>query len=78
MWNVIPGKIISVVIQVPKRETVRTAESKLNCVISLKHVLQLVEPLKESLSYCENKMLKLFWKVMDSLMMIVIILLLRR
>ncbi|XP_035824498.1 mutS protein homolog 4 [Aplysia californica] len=59
------GHIISVCVQIPKQETLRSAESKLNCVIALKHVLQLVEPLKEHLSYCENKMLKMYYKALD-------------
>jgi len=59
------GKIVSMCVQIPKQETFRSAESKLNCVIALKHVLQLVAPLRENLAYCENKMLKMFCQALD-------------
>ncbi|CAL1543667.1 unnamed protein product, partial [Lymnaea stagnalis] len=56
------GHIVSICVQIPKQETVRTAESKLNCVILLKHVLQLIGPFRESLANFENNLMKMFCK----------------
>ncbi|XP_059143835.1 mutS protein homolog 4-like, partial [Physella acuta] len=58
------GHVVSMCVQIPKTESVKTAESKLNCVIVLKHVLELVEPLKETLSYCENQLLQIYCKAL--------------
>ncbi|XP_075918907.1 mutS protein homolog 4-like [Petromyzon marinus] len=38
--------LLSMLIQIPKTETLRTAESKINYAIHLKHVLELVSPLQ--------------------------------
>lgn len=59
------GHIIGVCVQIPKQDTVRVAENKLTCVLLLKHMLQLVEPLMENLSYCENKLLKIYCKALE-------------
>ncbi|KAK3778298.1 hypothetical protein RRG08_016762 [Elysia crispata] len=60
------GYIVSLCIQTPKQETARTAESKLNCVLMLKHVLQLVIPLKENLSNCENQLFKTYCQALEN------------
>lgn len=57
------GHIISVCVQIPKQETAKTADSKLNCVIMLKHVLELVPPLRDTLENCENELMKIYCKV---------------
>ncbi|GFS09743.1 MutS protein homolog 4-like [Elysia marginata] len=60
------GYIVSLCIQTPKQETARTAETKLNCVLMLKHVLQLVVPLRENLSNCENQLFKTYYQALES------------
>lgn len=60
------GYIVSLCIQTPKQETARTAESKLNCVLMLKHVLQLVTPLREYLSNCENQLFKTYCQALEN------------
>ncbi|RUS80534.1 hypothetical protein EGW08_011718, partial [Elysia chlorotica] len=60
------GYIVGLCIQTPKQETARTAESKLNCVLMLKHVLQLVTPLRENLSNCENQLFKTYYQALES------------
>uniref|UniRef100_A0A8C3K8X1 MutS homolog 4 n=1 Tax=Calidris pygmaea TaxID=425635 RepID=A0A8C3K8X1_9CHAR len=39
-------QLLSVLVQIPKQDTVKTAESKITNLIYLKHTLELVEPLK--------------------------------
>ncbi|NXK51882.1 MSH4 protein, partial [Chauna torquata] len=41
-------QLLSVLVQIPKQDTVKTAESKITNLIYLKHTLELVEPLKVS------------------------------
>uniref|UniRef100_A0A8B9MZW7 MutS protein homolog 4 n=1 Tax=Accipiter nisus TaxID=211598 RepID=A0A8B9MZW7_9AVES len=41
-------QLLSVLVQIPKQDTVKTAESKITNIIYLKHTLELVEPLKVS------------------------------
>ncbi|XP_055883889.1 mutS protein homolog 4-like [Biomphalaria glabrata] len=59
------GHIISVCVQIPKQETAKTADSKLNCVIMLKHVLELVPPLRDTLENCENELMKIYCKNLE-------------
>lgn len=54
---------ISLLIQVPKNETVKTAENKITLLIYLKHCLELVAPLKQTISMSENPLLKTFNEV---------------
>ncbi|XP_075918422.1 mutS protein homolog 4-like [Petromyzon marinus] len=49
--------LLSMLIQIPKTETLRTAESKINYAIHLKHVLELVSPLQRALSPCKTPLL---------------------
>ena len=55
--------ILSQCVQLPKQETVKTAENKITNVMYLKHTLELVEPLREALGDCENPLLKASYKV---------------
>ena len=55
--------ITSMCIQVPKTETVKTAESKITNVIYLKHTLELVDPLREALKNCENTLFTAYYEV---------------
>ncbi len=50
-------------VQIPKQETVKTAESKITTVIYLKHTLELVNPLKAALVDSQNTLLKAYHKV---------------
>ena len=49
--------LLSLCIQIPKQETVKTAESKITNMIHLKHSLELVEPLKLALKDSHSKLL---------------------
>ena len=55
--------ITSMCIQVPKTETVKTAESKITNVIYLKHTLELVDPLREALKGCKNTLFTAYYEV---------------
>ena len=55
--------ITSMCIQVPKTETVKTAESKITNVIYLKHTLELVDPLREALRNCKNPLFTAYYQV---------------
>nr|KAG5709651.1 hypothetical protein BaRGS_027676 [Batillaria attramentaria] len=55
--------IISLCVQIPKQDTVKTAESKITTVICLKHVLGLVTVLHDFLKDCENQLLKAYCKL---------------
>ena len=55
--------ITSMCIQVPKKETVKTAESKITNVIYLKHTLELVDPLREALKNCKNALFTAYHQV---------------
>ena len=48
--------ITSLCIQIPKQETVKTAESKITNLIYLKHTLELIDPLQDSLKDSENEL----------------------
>ena len=57
--------ILSQCVQLPKQETVKTAENKITNVMYLKHTLELIEPLREALGDCENPLLKASYKVIQ-------------
>lgn len=50
-------------IQIPKQETLKSADNKITYVIYLKHTLELVEPLRASLENCECEFLQACQKV---------------
>ena len=50
-------------IQVPKQETVKTAESKITNIIYLKHTLELIDPFQEALKDCKNHLLMAYREV---------------
>lgn len=50
-------------VQLPKQETVKTAESKITTVIYLKHTLELVEPLRTALQDTEADLFKAYYEV---------------
>lgn len=55
--------VLSMCVQIPKQETLKTAEANINNIIYLKHILELVDPLRNALSNCENRLMKHFYKV---------------
>ena len=55
--------LLSLCVQVPKQENVKTAESKITNIILLKHTLELVGPLQEAVGHCENPLMKALYKV---------------
>ena len=55
--------LTSLCIQIPKQETIKTAESKISNVIYLKHTLELVQPLQTALGECETTLFKAYKEV---------------
>ena len=55
--------LTSMCVQIPKQETVKTAESKITTVIYLKHTLELVEPLRNALKETEAELFKAYYEV---------------
>ena len=55
--------LTSMCVQLPKQETVKTAESKITTVIYLKHTLELVEPLRLALKDTESELFKAYCEV---------------
>lgn len=55
--------LTSMCVQLPKQETVKTAESKITTVIYLKHTLELVEPLRLALKDTEAELFKAYYEV---------------
>ncbi|XP_074731832.1 mutS protein homolog 4 isoform X5 [Strix uralensis] len=58
-------QLLSVLVQIPKQDTVKTAESKITNLIYLKHTLELVEPLKAALSSCNTPLLKAYYNSLE-------------
>ncbi|XP_033098705.1 mutS protein homolog 4-like [Anneissia japonica] len=54
--------LLSQCVQIPKTETVKTAEQKITTVILLKHTLELVGPLRTTLEGCNNRLLQAYHK----------------
>ncbi|XP_032883746.1 mutS protein homolog 4 [Amblyraja radiata] len=52
--------LLSVLVQIPKQDTIQAAESKITNLIYLKHTLELVEPLQEILKSCKTPLLKAY------------------
>jgi DNA mismatch repair protein MSH4 len=55
--------LLALCIQIPKNETVKSAESKITNVIYLKHTLELIDPLALALKGSENPLLKAYYQV---------------
>ncbi|KAF7201854.1 mutS protein homolog 4 [Nothobranchius furzeri] len=53
-------RLLSVLVQVPKQETVQAAEAKITHVIQLKHTLDLVPQLRTLLTDCRTSLLKAY------------------
>ncbi|XP_064003600.1 mutS protein homolog 4 isoform X3 [Pogoniulus pusillus] len=60
-------QLLSVLVQIPKQDTVKTAESKITNLIYLKHTLELVEPLKAALRSCNTALLKAYYNSLEDI-----------
>ena len=49
--------------QVPKQETLRTAENRILHIICLKHLLELVKPLGNAIKDTQNNLFKAMFEV---------------
>nr|XP_015205697.1 PREDICTED: mutS protein homolog 4 isoform X2 [Lepisosteus oculatus] len=58
-------QLLSVLVQIPKQETVQLSEAKIMHVIHLKHTLELVSPLKAVLQNCQTVLLKAYCNSLD-------------
>ncbi|XP_061107602.1 mutS protein homolog 4 [Conger conger] len=58
-------QLLSVLVQIPKQETVQVAEAKIMHVIQLKHTLELVGPLKAVLKNCQTALLKAYYNSLE-------------
>ncbi|XP_072505981.1 mutS protein homolog 4 isoform X3 [Notamacropus eugenii] len=54
-------QLLSVLVQIPKQDTVKAAESKITNLIYLKHTLELVDPLQAVLRRCNTPLLKAYY-----------------
>uniref|UniRef100_A0A8B9WFP0 MutS protein homolog 4 n=1 Tax=Bos mutus grunniens TaxID=30521 RepID=A0A8B9WFP0_BOSMU len=54
-------QLLSVLVQIPKQDTVNVAESKITNLIYLKHTLELVDPLKITLKNCNTPLLRAYY-----------------
>ncbi|RIB07458.1 muts domain V-domain-containing protein [Gigaspora rosea] len=57
--------LITALIQVPQKPSIKHAEQSINNVIILKHTLKLIEKLKEALSECKNSLLCAIHKLLS-------------
>ncbi|WAQ95739.1 MSH4-like protein, partial [Mya arenaria] len=57
--------LLSLCVQVPKQENIKTAENKITNVMYLKHTLELVPPLRDALGDCENPLFKASYKLLE-------------
>ncbi|KAM3914999.1 mutS protein homolog 4 [Leptodactylus fuscus] len=58
-------QLLSNLIQIPKQDTEKAADTKISYLISLKHTLELVEPLKTVLKKCKTPLLQAYYSSMD-------------
>ncbi|XP_039767855.1 mutS protein homolog 4 isoform X2 [Ornithorhynchus anatinus] len=58
-------QLLSVLVQIPKQDTVKVAESKITNLIYLKHTLELVDPLKDALKNCNTPLLKAYFSSLE-------------
>ncbi|XP_039597804.1 mutS protein homolog 4 [Polypterus senegalus] len=58
-------QLLSVLVQIPKQETVQVAETKITHVIHLKHTLELVSPLKMMLKNCQTPLLQAYGRSLE-------------
>ena len=56
------NRLLSPYIQISKQESIRSSESKINYVIQLKHVLELVPPLRSCMEECQAPLTKAYYQ----------------
>uniref|UniRef100_G1TB80 MutS protein homolog 4 n=1 Tax=Oryctolagus cuniculus TaxID=9986 RepID=G1TB80_RABIT len=61
-------QLLSVLVQIPKQDTVNAAESKITNLIYLKHTLELVDPLKIALKNCNTPLLRAYYGSLEDKM----------
>ncbi|KAG8437188.1 hypothetical protein GDO86_008035, partial [Hymenochirus boettgeri] len=57
--------LLSNLIQIPKQDTDKATEAKISYIISLKHTLELVDPLKTVLKNCKTPLLKAYYTSLE-------------
>ncbi|KAE8609513.1 hypothetical protein XENTR_v10011829 [Xenopus tropicalis] len=57
--------LLSNLIQIPKQDTDKAADTKISYIISLKHTIKLVEPLKVALKNCKTPLLKAYYNSLE-------------
>ncbi|XP_063284105.1 mutS protein homolog 4 [Pelobates fuscus] len=57
--------LLSNIVQIPKQDTSKAAEAKISYLISLKHTLELIEPLKEALKNCKTPLLRAYYASLE-------------
>uniref|UniRef100_A0A8D2J319 MutS protein homolog 4 n=1 Tax=Varanus komodoensis TaxID=61221 RepID=A0A8D2J319_VARKO len=60
-------QLLSVLVQIPKQDTVNAAEAKITNLIYLKHTLELVEPLKDALKSYKTTLLKAYYSSLEDI-----------
>ncbi|GIX70034.1 mutS protein homolog 4 [Caerostris darwini] len=55
--------LLSLCVQIPKEENVRSCEQKIANVICMKHTLELVKPLRNCLSSCSNALFQTYYQI---------------
>ncbi|XP_075688973.1 mutS protein homolog 4 isoform X3 [Rhinoderma darwinii] len=58
-------QLLSNLIQIPKQDTEKAADTKITYIISLKHTLELVEPLKAVLKKCKTPLIQAYYSSID-------------
>ncbi|XP_075038033.1 mutS protein homolog 4 isoform X2 [Mixophyes fleayi] len=58
-------QLLSNLIQIPKQDTEKAADTKIMYLISLKHTLELVEPLKAVLKNCKTPLLQAYYSSIE-------------
>ncbi|CAN9502162.1 unnamed protein product [Ophioblennius macclurei] len=58
-------QLLSVLVQIPKQETVQVAEAKITHIIQLKHTLDLVPQLRTALKNCNTALLKAYSSTLE-------------
>ncbi|KAM4722963.1 mutS protein homolog 4 [Rhinophrynus dorsalis] len=57
--------LLSNIVQIPKQDTDKAADAKISYLISLKHTLELVEPLKAVLKNCKTPLLNAYYTSLE-------------
>ncbi|KAK3083385.1 hypothetical protein FSP39_021201 [Pinctada imbricata] len=57
--------LLSQCIQIPKQETMKTAENKLTNIIYLKHTIEMIGAFRNALGDCENSLFKAYYKSLE-------------